>query len=107
MDSNLKNMYKQDFGKVRSFINEFDPCGFIHFGFPEDEYDCLTNHLLSSAYNNKSRDEIKSVILHQIDEHFGTPDRTIMVEPYKTEFYKDIETLLDKLEQHFAEKPSH
>lgn len=104
METNLKEKYKQDFEKVRGFVNEFDPCGFIHFGFPEDEYDCLTNHLLSSVYQHKTRDEIRLVILHEIDHHFGTPDRTVMLESEKTEFYNDIDTLLNKLEQLFYKK---
>jgi hypothetical protein len=106
MNANLKNRYKEDFKKVTEFVNEFDPCGFIHFGAPEDEYDCLTNHILSSVYQNKTRDEIRSVILDEIDHHFGTPDRTIMLEPEKAEFYKDIETLLNKLERHFYRENS-
>jgi transcriptional antiterminator len=97
----LKQKYKTEFALMKELVNTFDPCGFIHFGFPEDEYDCLTNHLLSSVYQNKSRDEIRSIILHEIDHHFGTPDRTILVEPYKTQFYDDLETLLNKLEKHF------
>jgi hypothetical protein len=106
MQTNLKDRYKDDFEKVRGFVNEFDPCGFIHFGSTEDEYDCLTNHLLSSVYQRKTRDEIRSLILHEVDHHFGTPDRTIMLEPERTQFYTDIETLLDKLEQHFYNKHS-
>jgi hypothetical protein len=107
MEKNLKDKYNHDFKKVRRFVNEFDPCGFIHFGFPEDEYDCLTNHLLSYVYKSKSRDEIRFLVLYEIDHHFGTPDRTIMVEPYRTQFYDDIETLLNKLEQHFYKKHNH
>ena len=69
MDKVLKQRYKKEFAVMTEFVNMFDPCGFTHFGFPEDEYDCLTNHLLSSVYQNKSRDEIRSIILHEIDHH--------------------------------------
>ena len=100
----LKTKYKADYEKAQGFVNEFDPCGFIHFGGPIDEYDCLTSHLLSAVYSNKRRRELKQIILHEIEHHFGTPDVTIMVEPHKTQFYADIETLLDKLE---SMKPSH
>lgn len=93
----LKANYKSDYEKVQGFVNEFDPCGFIHFGAPINEYDCLTNHLLSGIYTNKSRQELTEIILHEIEDHFGTPDLTIMLEPEKTQFYQDIETLLNKL----------
>jgi hypothetical protein len=93
----LKNKYKANYEKVQGFVNEFDPCGFIHFGAPVNEYDCLTSHLLSAVYTNKSRQELKEIILDEIENHFGTPDLTIMIEPEKTQFYMDIDLLLDKL----------
>lgn len=105
--SDLKHKYKHDFDLVQSFVNEFDPCGLIHAGAPIDEYDCLTNQLLSSVYNDKTRTEIKELILHEIEDHFGTPDLEILDEPYRTNFYNDIEKLIDKLEQHIKNKPSH
>ena len=97
---NTKNIeeYKNDFNKIRTLVNEFDPCGLIKIGAPLDEYDCLTNHLLSSHYNKTSRIEIKKLILHEIEYHFGTPDLNEIQEPYKTKFYQDIEILLDKVE---------
>jgi len=100
----LKVKYKADFKKVQDFVNAFDPCGLIEGGAPDDEYDCLTNHLVSGVYTNKSRQELKDVILHEIEHHFGTPNLSIIKEPYKTEFYKGLDTLLDKLD---AIKPSH
>jgi len=106
-NSDLKTKYKVDFEKVQSFVNEFDPCGFIHFGAPIDEYDCLTNQLLSAAYVGKTRNEIKDLILHEIEHHFGTPDFEILDEPHQTNFYNDIEILIDKLEQQIEKKPSH
>ena len=103
----LKTRYKADFNKVQGFVNDFDPCELIHSGAPIDEYDCLTNQLLSAVYNNKPRTEIKELILHEIENHFGTPDLELLDEPYKTNFYNDIETLIDNLEQHIERKPSH
>src|SRR5687768_1220878 len=106
MSAELKEKYKADFEKVREYVNEFDPCGFIHFGAPIDEYDCLSNHLLSAVYQNKTRDETKTIILNEIEHHFGTPDLTIMLEAEKTEFYNDIEKLLEKLDQNIRKKPN-
>jgi hypothetical protein len=105
--TDLKHKYKDDFEIVQSFVNEFDPCGLINSGAPIDEYDCLTNQLLSATYNGKTRTEIKELILHEIEHHFGTPDLEILDEPYKTNFYNNIETLIDKLEKQIEKKPSH
>lgn len=74
----LKLKYKAYFDRVQDFVNEFDPCGFIYSGAPIDEYHCLTNQLLSSIYNSKTRTEIKELILHEIEHHFGTPDLEIL-----------------------------
>jgi hypothetical protein len=43
----LKLKFKQDFDKAQSFVNDFDPCGLIYSGAPNDEYDCLTTQLKS------------------------------------------------------------
>ena len=98
--------YTSDFEKVQRYVNEFDPCGFIHSGAPVDEYDCLTNQLLSAVHNGKTRAEINAIILHEIVHHFGTPDLEQLDEPYKTNFYNDIEKLIDKLEQLIASNTS-
>lgn len=105
--SELKFKFKDDFTKVQEFVNTFDPCGLIYSGAPIDEYDCLTNQLLSAVYNCKTRIEIKNLILSEIEQQLGTPYLGTLTEPYKTKFYKDIETLIDKLEQHIDKKPSH
>jgi effector-binding domain-containing protein len=93
----LKHKFKQDFNKVQEFVNEFDPCGLIYTGAPIDEYDCLTHQLLSAVYNGKTRIEIKDLILHEIEHHFGTLDLETLKEPYKTIFYNNLETLIDNL----------
>ena len=103
--TDLKHKFKQDFNQVQKFVNEFDFCGLICAGAPIDEYDCLTHQLLSAVYNNRTKTEIKDLILHEIEHHFETPDLEELREPHKTNLYNDIETLIDKLEQHI-EKPS-
>ncbi len=105
-NSDLKQKFKQDFDKARNFVNEFDPCGLIYSGAPVDEYDCLTTQLLSAVYSGQTRTEIKDLILHEIEHHFGTPDIENLTEPYKTKFFIDIELLINKLEQNIK-KPSH
>jgi hypothetical protein len=102
----LKAKYLDAFNKIQKLVNDFDPCGFIESGAPIDEYDCLTNQLMSGIFDNKSRLELKTIILHEIEHHFGFPDLTIMLDPEKTEFYNDIENLLDNIDN-IKIKPSH
>lgn len=98
MDKPLKQKYKADFATLTELVNSFDPCGLISGGAPSDEYDCLTQQLLSSVYSRKAREEMKELILHEIEHHFGTPDLATLEEPYKTQFYNDLDKLLNNLD---------
>ena len=86
MDKSLKQKYRTDFATLTELVNSFDPCGLISGGAPSDEYDCLTQQLLSSVYSIKTREEMKELILHEIEHHVGTPDLATLEEPYKTQF---------------------
>jgi hypothetical protein len=95
MVKELKQRYKADFATLTEIVNSFDPCGLIKGGAPSSEYDCITQQLLSFIYNKKTRQEMKDLILQEIEHHFGTPDLATLDEPYKTRFYKSIDTLLN------------
>ena len=101
MKKDLTIKYKKDFNKIRLYVNVFDPIGLIKGGAPVDEYDCLTNKILSSIYNKKSREEIKQIIIHEIEDHFGDDNLIGLKEPYKTKFNKALELLLDNSERVF------
>ena len=101
MDKEIKQKYKADFATLTELVNSFDPCGLISGGAPSDEYDCLTQQLLSSVNNKKTREEMKSLILHEIKHHFGTPDLATLDEPYKTQFYNDLDKLLNDIDTKF------
>jgi len=47
MSKELKSKYKKDFATLTELVNDFDPCGLIKSGASIDEYDCLTQQLLS------------------------------------------------------------
>ncbi len=101
MDKALKQKYKTDFATLTELVNSFDPCGLISSGAPSDEYDCLTQQLLSFVYSNKTRDEMKELILHEVEHHYGTPDIETLEEPNKTQFYTDLDKLLNDLEDKY------
>lgn len=95
----LKQKYKDDFAKVTLLVNEFDACGFIKIGAPSDEYESLVNKILAHIYDNKTREEIKKMIIHEIEFYFGCLDLSVMKEPYLANFHNDLDRLLDNLEK--------
>src|ERR1700730_15638130 len=101
MDKELKQKYKTDFAILTELVNSFDPCGFIEGGAPTDEYVSLTQQILSCIYSKKTLHEMKELILHEIEYHFGTPDLTTLDESYKTIFYNDLDKLLKSIEEKF------
>ena len=101
-NSHIKAKYHHDMEVVRALVNQFDPCGLIHAGAPSDEYDYMNGGVLRMVYDRKHRQEIMDYMVHEIEHHFGTPDLSVLGEPYKTEFYRDLNKVLDGLEQHFG-----
>jgi hypothetical protein len=97
-ESEIKAKYSDSFSKISSIVNEFDPCGLIQLGTPLDEYDCLTALILSYHQEKKSREEIKEMIIHEIEFHFECLDLSVIKEPYKTKFYNALDNLLEKLQ---------
>lgn len=73
-NSALKANYKRDFKIITKLLNEFDPCGLIDGGAPDDEYDCLTGQILSLVYKKTDFLEIKKKIIHEIEHNFGLLD---------------------------------
>ena len=97
MDKEVKQKYKTDFAVLKELVNSFDPCGLIKGGAPSDEYDCLTQQILSAIYSKKSRQEIRKLIIHEVDNHFEMP----VEEKYKAKFNDSIDKFLIKVEQTF------
>jgi len=89
--------YKVEYKKAASLVNDFDPCGFIHLGAPLDEYDFLTNKIISYKQENKTKDEIKNMIIYEIEHHFGCMEVSTLKEPLKARFHKNLDELLHKL----------
>jgi len=90
----LKDKYKRDFDRLRTLMNEFDPCGLIALGAPVDEYDYLTDKVLGLKHRLELRNKIKETILFELINYFGE-DIESFEEPYKKEFFKSLDKLLD------------
>jgi hypothetical protein len=103
-NSDIKAKYQRDMDVVRALMNQYDPCGLINAGAPSDEYDCMNGGVLRMVYDKKPRQEIREYMVHEIEHHFGTPDLSVLDEPYKSEFFRDLDEVLDGVENHFANK---
>ena len=99
MDKRIKAKFNRDFTRVRSLVNAFDPIGLIKGGSPIDEYDFLTNKILSKKYSKLSRNEIRKVIINEIEKQFGVGYISDLKKPYTTKFNKAIDTLLDGVDE--------
>jgi hypothetical protein len=98
MKSELKAKYKKDFKTVTVLMNEFDPFRLIEGGSPNDEYDSLTQKLLSYFYAQKAKQDIKSLIIEDIEREFGKPSLREIQEPFKSKFNSSLDNLLDRIE---------
>lgn len=106
MDKQLRQIYRDDFAKMRTLINEFDPCSFINAGAPDDEYDGLTQKILSHIYRDKTREEIKRMIMLDLEFYYGCVNEQKFNENKEFErlFKADLEKFLDKLDATFTDK---
>lgn len=97
MSNELKAKYKTDFATLTKLVNSFDPCGLIEGGAPPDEYNCLTEKILSSIYKKKTAQEIKELIIHEVDHHFEMPVEV----KHKAKFNDSIDKFIMSIEQTF------
>ncbi len=56
---------------IEKLVNEWDPVGFIKGGAPDDEYDCITVHLINLLKDERTSEDIYEFIVHELDHHFG------------------------------------
>ena len=66
-----KTKYKSDFKNIQNLVNSFDFFCLIESGAPIDEYESLTNVLISSLYNKKSKFEIEKALINEIENYYG------------------------------------
>ncbi|WP_430401204.1 hypothetical protein [Flavobacterium sp.] len=100
-----KTKSKNDFKNIQNLVNDFDLCGLILGGAPIDEYESLTNILLSSFYNNKPKLETQKIIIDEIENYYGMGK--IEDENSSKKLKTEIEKLIDKAELEIKNKPSH
>ena len=62
-----KKLIKSDEIEITKILNKWDPIPLS----PEDEYDCLTHHIISKLHNGASEKDIETLIGNEIINHFG------------------------------------
>jgi hypothetical protein len=97
MEISRKETYSQTYERVKVLVNEFDPCGLIALGAPDDEYDCLTNEIIHLLNESTTVQKIKDIVIKEIQEHFGV--RIPTKEPHWTNFYNALSDFAVKVRQ--------
>ena len=70
----LRYKYKADFKIAQNEVNLFDPFGLIKGGAPIDEYDFLTDIILSGIYRGLLNDELIDLIVSELSLNFDVGD---------------------------------
>jgi hypothetical protein len=86
----LKNKYKTDFKTVQEAVNQLDPYALIKGGASLDEYDFLSDIILSGLYKNLPNNELIAIIIEELNKDFGYDPRNDL-------FRKEIETLITEI----------
>lgn len=64
----MKNQIKKEAQSIREILNQWDPLG----GSPEDEYDCLVDHVLSALHRGMTDStDLARLIKSELNDHFG------------------------------------
>jgi hypothetical protein len=64
----MKDQIKQEASSIRKILNQWDPLG----GSPEDEYDCLVDHIVSALHRGMaSSSNLARLIKVELNDHFG------------------------------------
>ncbi len=81
---------------IERLVNEWDPVGFIRGGAPDDEYDCISVHLINLLKNQNTSDEIYDFIVNELDSHFGMGIKNVKQE-YLQKFINKHKDFSDRL----------
>ena len=93
----MKRDYQEIFDKTRRLVNEWDPCSLIKSGAPPDEYDSLTNKLLSGVINQIDKNILQSDIINLLNNYYGTPDFNELSKEKQNRIKKDIDELIERI----------
>ena len=92
-----KEKYDSAYAEVKALINEFDPCGLIEIGAPDDEYDYLTHSLIDLLNEGVTIKTIKDLTIGEMQNHFRV--NVPKAEPYFYKFYTNLNDFAVKVRQ--------
>jgi hypothetical protein len=87
---------------IEVIVNEWDPIGFIAGGTPDDEYDCISVHLILLLKAKKTEQDIYDFVVNELDDHFGMGIKSIKPE-YMDNFIKKHSIFSKKLIEWYQE----
>lgn len=93
----LNYKYKFDFKQLQKLVNTFDPISLIEGGAPVDEYDCLTDQILTYVYKKKTKTEMTNLVRYELEHHF----ELVVEEKYNEKFKTDIENFIETVYNKF------
>ena len=96
--------FKDIFEETRRLVNEWDPCSFIEEGAPTDEYDALTNNILSGVNNQRETEQVRNEVIELLDNYYGTPVFDELSTERQELLKKEINELIEKIEKTNANK---
>ncbi|MCY9512621.1 hypothetical protein [Paenibacillus apiarius] len=68
-----KHRWKQNclFRRLKAIVDEWDPLGLLALGAPDDEYDCLTIHMVELYESQLDMLEMAERLEQCMEDHFG------------------------------------
>lgn len=100
----MNSGYKDIFKETRRLVNEWDPCSFIGAGAPDDEYDALTNKILSGVINHLEAEQLINEVIELFHNFYGTPFFDELSTENQELLKNDIKELIEKIEKTNANK---
>jgi hypothetical protein len=85
------------FKVIRKIVNNWDPCGLISSGAPEDEYDSLAYKLLSGYVNKLDKDEQKEEIIQLLDKYYGGPSLHELSTENQIKLVQNIDQVINEI----------
>ena len=90
----LKLKYNRDFSNLRKIINSWN----LIPESPIDEFDKLTNNILSQLYQNSLPENIEKILQHQLIDYYGIYTKKFNADKFVTDVltWWNIKTLIDE-----------
>ncbi|MFM8745009.1 MAG: hypothetical protein ACKODM_16995 [Cytophagales bacterium] len=83
-----RDSYEKIYDSIKNLVNEFDPCGLIGAGAPDDEYDWLIHQIILLLNEGATVQKIKELVVEEMLQQFALNIPTS--EPYFSGFFDEL-----------------